>query len=121
MDFSDHVVLYFAQILPIALLEILHSFSRPYWLTDGRLTSRRSNVHDNKGALVVPIVLLLWLANLYIVTFLGAFKTAAYFHTGPEVFVGFLVSLLVQVPLCLLQCSPALSSWREYFFGSTIP
>eukprot|EP00522_Entomoneis_paludosa_P006490 CAMPEP_0172456364 /NCGR_PEP_ID=MMETSP1065-20121228/15416_1 /TAXON_ID=265537 /ORGANISM="Amphiprora paludosa, Strain CCMP125" /LENGTH=363 /DNA_ID=CAMNT_0013209313 /DNA_START=389 /DNA_END=1477 /DNA_ORIENTATION=+ len=30
-DFSDHVVLYYAQILPIALLEYLHSMNRPYW------------------------------------------------------------------------------------------
>ena len=31
MDFSDHVVLYYAQIIPIALTEFLHSFSVPYW------------------------------------------------------------------------------------------
>ncbi len=115
LDFSDHVVLYFAQILPIALVEILHSFSVPYWVENNR---RKSSLigHDVKE-FVVPVVLILWLANLYVVTFLGAYKTAAYFHTGPEVFMGFLVSLLVQIPISLLQCTSAGSWLREYFFG----
>lgn len=123
-DFSDHVVLYFAQILPIALMEILHSFSIPYWLQQGGRGLRKSNLGaDTKGRhhhyhhLVVPMVLVLWLTNLYIVTFIGAYKTAAYFHTGPEVVLGFLVSLLIQLPVCLLQCHAAFTSHREYFFG----
>lgn len=114
-DFSDHVVLYFAQILPIALVEILHSFSVPYWTS---LYNRNTRLVGNDfQGLVVPFVLILWLANLYVVTFLGAYKTAAYFHTGPEVFVGFLVSLLVQIPICWLQCTTTSLGWREYFFG----
>lgn len=122
-DFSDHVVLYFAQILPIALMEILYAFSIPYWSQHhggGRGSRKISSGFDIKGQqhLLVPIILVLWMTNLYIVTFLGAYKTAAYFHTGPEVFVGFLVSMLVQLPLCLLQCTSAFPVQREYFFGS---
>ena len=121
-DFSDHVVLYFSQILPIALIEILHSFSAPvpYWSNGGR-GLRKSNIgFDPKDQhLLIPILLVLWLTNLYIVTFLGAFKTAAYFHTPPEVFMGFFISLMVQIPLCLLQCTSTFSSQREYFFGPT--
>jgi len=116
VDFSDHVVLYFAQILPIALVEIIHSFSVPYWTE----TLRRKGGFQEQdiSALVVPVVLILCLANLYLVTFLGAYKTAAYFHTGPEVFMGFLVSLVIQIPLFVLQCTNHCQKWREYFFGT---
>lgn len=115
LDFSDHVVLYFAQILPIALMETIHSFSVPYWTEVSR---RKGGLHGHDiSGLVVPTVLLLCLANLYIVTFLGAYKTAAYFHTGPEVFMGFLVSLVIQIPLFILQCTSHCQKWRDYLFG----
>ena len=116
LDFSDHVVLYFAQILPIALVEILHSFSVPYWTEVPRRKGGLQG-HDMSG-LVVPVVLVLGLANLYLVTFLGAYKTAAYFHTGPEVFMGFVVSLVIQIPLFMLQCTTRCQKWRDYFFGT---
>lgn len=120
-DFSDHVVLYFAQILPIALTEVVHSFVWPFWdVTDGRETTTtpvlrsRTFLRQNH---VVPTVLVLWLINLYLVTMLGAYKTSAYFHTYQEIVIGFLISLTVQIPLCLMQCTGAFPKTREYFFG----
>lgn len=68
--------------------------------------------------MVVPVILALGLANLYVVTFLGAYKTAAYFHTGPEVFMGFIVSLVIQIPLFVLQCTSHCLKLRDYFFGT---
>jgi hypothetical protein len=111
-DFSDHVVLYFAQILPIALTEVLYSFSAPYW-------KAKNDKHDDPVPKIVPALLYLWLANLYTITCFGAYKTAMYFHTGPEIFIGYLVSLFIQIPLCLTQCTSLFPRARVYFFGYT--
>jgi hypothetical protein len=109
-DFSDHVVLYFAQILPIALTEVLHSFVVPFW----------SIADNSRIRSMVPMGMLAVLMHLYVITFLGAYKTSAYFHTGPEIFTGYIVSLLVQIPLLLLQCSSLWPRTQEYFFGTSI-
>ena len=114
-DFSDHIVLYFAQILPIALCEVLHSFVVPFWDTIS-WESPFAGSERSKNRLV-PTMLLTGLAHLYHITLLGAYKTSAYFHTGPEIFTGYIVSLTVQIPLLLLQCTDLWPHWREYFFG----
>jgi hypothetical protein len=112
-DFSDHLVLYFAQILPIALTEVLHSFVLPYWETKGVHYGKK---HFNS----IPLILLLWLANLYVITLFGAYKTSVYFHTAPEVFTGYLISLCIQVPLFLLQCTVAFPRARDWLYGHSI-
>ncbi|KAL7569166.1 hypothetical protein ACA910_016992 [Epithemia clementina (nom. ined.)] len=107
-DFSDHVVLYFAQLLPIALLEYLHAIDRPYWPFQ---VNRRFSV---------PFLLTVGMLYLYFITYVGVYKTASFFHTPIECFTGFAISLLAQLPLCLLQCSNKLESatqLREFFFG----
>jgi hypothetical protein len=114
-DFSDHVVLYFAQILPVALVEVLHSFVEPYWNT--RTTSDCTTTSLVRIPQPVPTILIAGMVYLYTVTFMGAYKTAVYFHTWPEIMNGYLVSLLVQIPLCLMQCTTLLEPIREYFFG----
>jgi len=101
-DFSDHVVLYFAQLVPVALSETLYCLQVPFWKKENK---------------VMPAVLIGGLGYLYFITFLGAYKTTAYFHTPAEIFTGFAVSLLVQIPLCLLQCSPKWRRVRSYFYG----
>lgn len=103
-DFSDHVVLYFAQLVPVALSETLYCLTFPFW--------KRNS--DNK---VIPSVLVGGLLYLYFITFLGAYKTSAYFHTPGEIFTGLAVSLLIQMPLCLLQCSPRWSKARSFLYG----
>ena len=110
-DFSDHVVLYFAQLLPIALTEVLHSFVMPFWTA--------SDAPWKTGNTVIPTALMMGIVYLYIITFLGAYKTAAYFHTSPEVFSGYVISLFIQVPLFFLQCTFIWPQAREYFFGHT--
>jgi len=101
-DYSDHIVLYFAQILPIALMEVLHStIVQPFW-----------------GSSCNPwIPLLLWmgLLYLYLINAIGALKTAIYFHTPLEVVVGYVISLLYQIPLCLLQCRKPISQNLDCF------
>jgi hypothetical protein len=114
-DFSDHVVLYFAQILPVALVEVLHSFAQPYW--DEGTTSACNTTNLFRIPQMVPAILTASMVYLYAVTFMGAYKTAVYFHTWPEIMNGYLISLLVQVPLFLVQCTNFFDPIREYFFG----
>ena len=129
-DFSDHIVLYFAQILPIALLEFVYSWKDQYWkehqhnlqtTSPARMSSINSLQNtDHIGktlSKLVPVCLLCGMAYLYFITYLGVFKTAYYFHTGSEVIAGFLVSLLVHVPLCCIQCSDHCESMRNYLFA----
>jgi hypothetical protein len=113
-DFSDHVVLFYAQILPIALTEVLHSYVLPYWETRDAYSGKKKYFNG------IPLVLLLWLGNLYVITFLGAYKTSVYFHTAQEVFAGYLVSLCIQVPLCLLQCTVKFPRLRDWLYGHAI-
>lgn len=101
-DFSDHVVLYFAQLIPVALSETIYALRVPFW--------RKENT-------LMPALLVGGLVYLYGITFLGAYKTSAFFHTPAEIFTGFGVSLLLQIPLCLLQCSPHWKTSRAYFYG----
>ncbi|CAJ1969060.1 unnamed protein product [Cylindrotheca closterium] len=120
-DFSDHIVLYFAQILPIALVEVIHSFAVPYWQSaiKNSMSSRMGVLRwFLSSARLIPTLLLLWLGNLYVITFFGAYKTAMFFHTGPEIWIGYLVSLLLQIPLCIVQCTQAFPALTTYLFGT---
>ena len=105
-DFSDHIVLYFSQILPIALLEVLHALEHPYWNkhTSTRLSPYlHSTVSDSTAVEVtrrlVPVTLIGEMMYLYFITFLGVYRTATYFHAGSEIVTGWAVSLLIHVPL----------------------
>lgn len=115
-DFSDHVVLYYAQILPIALIETLYAFQYPYWVNDVS-TKKQSNLM-RIPQLALPIVLVASHAYLQFITATGAYKTAAYFHTPGEVVAGFVVSLVLAMPLLLLHCSnhSRWPAWRAIFF-----
>jgi hypothetical protein len=110
-DFSDHIVLYFAQLLPIALLEYLHSLERPYW--PFRCFRKRA----------LPVLLTLAMLYLYTLVFVGVYKTASYFHTTSEIIAGFCVSLIAMLPLGWVQCSdsPRGRALRFFFFGRTDP
>eukprot|EP00934_Nitzschia_sp_Nitz4_P007710 Nitzschia sp. Nitz4//scaffold114_size70088//62850//64498//NITZ4_005989-RA/size70088-processed-gene-0.46-mRNA-1//-1//CDS//3329533459//7700//frame0 len=118
-DFSDHIVLFLAQILPIALLEVVYSFQVPvpYW--QGRGESSNTTKTIWRPNVLVPLALIWGCLHLYLISFLAAYNTAAYFHTSREVVVGFLVSLIVQIPLCLLQCTNLFPRTKEYLFGTT--
>ena len=101
-DYSDHMVLFFAQILPIALTEVLFSFVAPYW---------------KKQSILVPTILVTGLLYLYLITFFSTYKTSAHFHTLFEIGVGYLISLLIQIPLFLIIATSLMEPIRDYFFG----
>jgi hypothetical protein len=123
-DFSDHVVLYYAQILPIALTETLYAFQYPYWRKSAKPPSAVFNILHSEGGTnlidgLLPVVLVVAHLYLQLITALGAYMTASYFHTGGEVLAGYAVSLLVALPLALCQCgnrSPWVSALRSFFF-----
>ena len=104
-DYSDHIVLVFAQILPIALTETLFSFLAPYWK------------HNGYQGKVVPTILSTGLLYLYAISFLQVYDTSAYFHTHFEIFMGYLISLLIQIPLFLIMSTPLMKPFTHYFFG----
>ncbi|VEU39958.1 unnamed protein product [Pseudo-nitzschia multistriata] len=104
-DFSDHVVLFFAQILPITLTEVLFSFVAPFWRGDETLRK------------IVPTLLVAALLYLYGISFLKIYKTAVYFHTQLEIIIGYLITLIVQIPLFLVLNTSLLLPTRDYFFG----
>mmetsp|Transcript_16212 Transcript_16212/g.22849 ORF Transcript_16212/g.22849 Transcript_16212/m.22849 type:complete len:228 (-) Transcript_16212:118-801(-) len=117
-DFSDHVVLYLAQILCIPLVETLHYILA---LKHDNITTRRpssytnDNNHNDKrlhhqpqhssGTLHV-LIMVSCLLYLYVITLMGIYKTTMYFHTPLEILVGYMISLSIQLPLAYLQCYP---------------
>ncbi|GAX20517.1 hypothetical protein FisN_24Hh232 [Fistulifera solaris] len=136
-DFSDHVVLYMAQILPICLAETLECLQQPPTLPPRRilstqtmtlLTSMNGGINPDEetppkkkcpSVRPLSVVIVFGTLYLYLITLWGSYRTTAYFHTGPEVFMGFAVSLLLQWPLYRLQCSeqPFLRYVQDWFFG----
>jgi hypothetical protein len=126
-DFSDHIVLYYGQILPIALVEFLHALEFPYWTTTttrgGACFKKQQHADYYSYSLdrwLLPCALWLGMIYLYFITFVGVYKTAAFFHTGPEVMVGFLVSMFVYVPLSCIQCSVGCEQLREFLFATNL-
>jgi hypothetical protein len=129
-DFSDHIVLYYAQILPIELFETLHIILEyPYWYYGGgteqsiqqkrhSITTRRFINHSLRW--FVPIVLLGTHLYLQIITTIGAYKTSVYFHTPFEIIAGYMISMTIALPLCYLQCrnmsNRSVSYVRSIFF-----
>lgn len=135
-DFSDHVVLFFGHVLPVVLFEVLFCFLLPFWPTAGSKSavqpSNRSSdtgsSHRTTGSTaestrstlfvnhlptgIIPIFLLLSFIYLNILVFMAVHRTAAYFHTSTEIAVGYLISLLVQIPLgIILWGTQCLGHW----------
>jgi len=108
-DYSDHIVLYFGQMLALPLVEVFQSVWRDrFWGTSNKVCGTK---------MWYPKVLLVALLYLYLITLLNAYKTAAYFHTGLEVAIGYFISLIIQIPLFLLQATHILPSVSSIFFG----
>lgn len=137
-DFSDHVVLFFGQILPVTLFEVLFCFLVPLWSSTNTTTfplgrsssslSHITNIKKKNGSSIgfmqfIPhairyiLFLLLIGGFLYLnfITFVAVYHTAAYFHTATEVIIGYMVSLCIQLPLgyILLHRHDAISNKKN--------
>jgi len=108
-DYSDHVVLYFGQMLALPLAEVMHSlYIDQFWGESTKVCGTRT---------WYPKILVVVLVYLYFITFLNAYLTASYFHTGLEIAVGYFVSLLIQIPLYMLQATHVIPAVSDVFFG----
>ena len=129
-DFSDHIVLYYAQLLPIALMETLYALSQnPLFVmistnADHTMQAKQNTIlqvfRNNVQRYLIPIVLIGSHVYLQFITATGAYKTSAYFHTPLEVMAGFAVSMVITVPLYVLQCNTTSSMaayGRSVLFG----
>jgi len=94
-DFSDHVVLFFAQSLTCMLIEST-SCSTP---------QRKGKVISFDIETVLSRFLSFFFVYLNSTTLLVAYSTAAYFHTPTEIVIGYMISLVVQIPIAVLVCS----------------
>lgn len=109
-DFSDHIVLFFGHILPVALFEVSFCFLFPFWSQQREGIQQEQNVKPLQRmrhflSRLVPALLLFGFLYLDFITFLETYRTAAYFHTGAETAVGFAISLLIQIPLGYIMFS----------------
>jgi hypothetical protein len=109
-DFSDHMVLYYAQILPIATAEVLYQLvgmillQRPARMHN-RISSSSSSQQQRPGTTLwwYGILITCYVGYLLVIVAHAAYMTASYFHTASEVYVGWMVSWLVSVPLAMVQ------------------
>lgn len=120
-DFSDHVVLFLAQSLPIMLFEATICQLFPLWPTQ---KAGESNVDLQVTSGVVPNLLFntvlsnclsFFFLYMNFITLLAMYSTTAYFHTNSEVFTAFVISLVVQIPLALLMTSTRWPNLRLFF------
>jgi len=112
-DFSDHTVLFLCQIIPVLSCEFFVSLLSPI----------RSNMNTNgfeklqtevdiKNS-VLQTANVCYFVYINIIVFLAMYKTAAYFHTPSEVAVGYIISLLVQLPFGFLIFFDSWASARK--------
>lgn len=94
-DFSDHIVFFFAHSLPLIMFEALVCFAVPFW-KESRFCVLR---------VLVPVALVTSTLYIQTITLFAAHRTAKYFHTSGEVIVGYMMSMLVQIPLTLILCT----------------
>jgi len=107
-DFSDHVVLFLSHYSPCLVFEALYCFLFPFWrgaTEDGGSPGNNNHQHRSILQSILPWSLLLMFVYVNFLTFLAVYRTASYFHTPIETIVGFLISLLIQVPLGFLLLS----------------
>ena len=55
-------------------------------------------------------------AYLHVLVCHALYRTAAYFHTPAEISVGYLVSMIVQLPVMYLMCSEG-PHWAKALIG----
>lgn len=109
-DFSDHVVLFLAHYLPVFVMEMLLCYSIPFWDSTQKAAQRGH-----------PVLKYLWTAlhvflllYLHLLVLHALYQTAVYFHTPAEILVGYVVSLILQLPVMHLMCADTTQSLKEY-------
>jgi len=114
-DFSDHIVLFYGQILSIALFEIFFFFLVPLWSKQiSRLQRTNLNLFPETTLEKFTSVTFLSISlYMYFITSYAAFRTAAYFHTWSEIIIGFIISFFIQYPLIQIMCDESWTNLRK--------
>lgn len=106
-DFSDHVVLFLAHYLPVFVMEMIVCYRHPFW----EVKSSTPNKIIGAGCwFTIHVFLFLY---LHVLVLHATYLTTLYFHTRGEIIVGYLVSLIVQLPVCYLMCSDECTRLKE--------
>lgn len=113
-EFSDHIVLFYAHILPIVLFETLFWFTVPIWSRDSSTSLRANLLPITWIEKVSSMILIMISIYIYFITFQAVIKTSTYFHTSLEMIVGYIISLSVQMPLAYVMCSGHFDRWRGF-------
>lgn len=113
-DFSDHVVLFLAHYLPVFVMEMLLYYAFPFWKSSATATATKENRSTRGAVWVLNAMLALLFVYLHLIVLHALYQTAVYFHTSAEILVGYLVSLIMQVPIVYLMCSEGSHSLRKY-------
>lgn len=133
-DFSDHIVLFFSHSFPSMMFEgsfcllfpflpvRCSSFSQGTGVGRGQMEGNNAMPKDEengrflKNMMVItwntllPMLLLVAFLYLNVLTLLAVHSTAAYFHSVGEVLVGYLISLIVQIPVGMIIWA---EEWRH--------
>jgi len=115
-DFSDHVVLFLANYLAIFVAEVLIIYSQPFWddaattTTTTTTTGKLQTKQGEPGCLfticaMFNTIFVFLFAYLHVIVCHALYQTTAYFHTAAEVFVGYVVSLIIQLPVIYFMCT----------------
>lgn len=113
-DFSDHVVLFLAHYLPIFVLEMLLYYSFPFWVPTSSFEERNKTTRIMWNVFHGFLFLYLHLLILH-----ALYHTAVYFHTPAEIIVGYIVSLILQLPIMHMMCAEEGSRRLKRFIGMT--
>lgn len=118
-DFSDHIVLFYAHYYPIMIFEAIFCIIHPFWPST---TSHKPNalVKASKSIwilflmnAILPITLLFIFGYLSFIVLVSVYSTSTYFHTVPESIAGYLLSLLVQIPLGIVLFHQEMTRIRD--------
>ena len=93
-DFSDHVVLFYGQYLPVAISELTH------YLVRGEGSGSSPGAND---PILIRAVVVGYVLYLSYICASAAMRTAMYFHTPLEILVGYGISLIASVPAAILS------------------
>lgn len=112
-DFSDHVVFFYAHMLPLLLFEVVYNLFVPIWpqMESSNDDGVKNHVAKSHQYIcnAIKTGMGLYSCYLHVIILFEVYFTAAYFHTTAEVVVGLILSLSVQGPLSMLMCS---FKWR---------
>ena len=95
-DFSDHVVFFFGHLMPLVLVECIFWINSP--LRGERIFIDRSKVLYR---VITTFIFGFW-AYVSFLSLFSVYNTAAFFHTKSEIILGYISSLVIQIPLGII-------------------